>query len=268
MYYCNPEGFRKEIKRLLEAGDIDAFYNWFDGGETKEGAFEKGADVFNRVIFPYADKSRLGAALDLGYGAGTKVQAALNFFSTVYGVDVHEEFDFVFENLQVPKDKEVRLLSGDGVNIPVGSDQIDFLFSWVTFCHIGTIENVQKYLKEIYRVLKPGGRAALFYTRLIRSGKSQKWVEVLADMNKEKEHKPGYREGGTQSKVRTINLVIAAWKMEQLTKEANFDVLTTEASWDDTREGKVYHGQYGTIVQKPQPKKKAAKRPAMKRRKK
>ena len=87
MNYCNPEGFRNEIKELLAKGDLSAFYSWFDGGETKTGAFEKGADVFNRVIYPYAKKYLKGrlresdvSALDLGYGAGTKILPALNFF--------------------------------------------------------------------------------------------------------------------------------------------------------------------------------------------
>jgi len=261
MNYCNPEGFRNEIKELLARGDIDAFYNWFDGGERKEGAFKKGADVFNRVIFPFANKyigDRLKnepIALDLGYGAGTKIQAALNFFSKVYGVDVHEEIVSVLEELHPTG--EIDLLTSDGHTIPVGKNKIDFLYSWVTFCHIGTIKNVEMYLKEIHRVLKPGSVAVLFFTRLIRSGKNQTWAEVEADMKKELAHPTGYREGGPKSRVRTINLVISMRTMEELSEAAKFQILERTASWDDTPTGKIYHGQYGIVLRKPVPKKKA-----------
>jgi len=263
MNYCNPEGYRKEIRSLLENGDIDAFYNWFDGGETKEGAFKKGYDVFNRVIFPYVQehlgsrmKNKKFTALDLGYGAATKIQAALEFFPIVYGVDVHDQFDFVFESLEVPEDKEVRLLVGDGNSLPMGASQVDFVYSWTTLCHVGTIENIENYLKEIKRVLKSGGVAALFFTRLIRSSKEQTWDEVLKDMEKEKQHSLGYREGGPESKVRTINFVLSMWKMEELVKNAGFVVLDKTASWDDSPEGKIYHGQYGIIFGNPAPGKK------------
>ncbi|MHA1952120.1 MAG: class I SAM-dependent methyltransferase [Candidatus Thorarchaeota archaeon] len=262
MNYCNPEGFRNEIRQLKEAGDIDAFYHWFDGGDTMEGAFKKGADVFNRVILPYAKKYiskrvKTGTALDLGYGAGTKIQAAISHFSKVYGVDVHEEFDFILENIKVPDEKEVVLVKGDGDTLVVANDEIDFVYSWVTLCHVGTIDAVKKYLEETHRVLKDGGLAVLFFTRLVRSGKRQKWHSVLQDIQDEMEDPDGYREGGPLSRVRTINLVVSMWKMEELAKEVGLDVVDRTASWDSERgKTKVYHGQYGIVLQKPQPKKK------------
>jgi SAM-dependent methyltransferase len=259
MNYCNPEGFRNEIKALLKKGDIDAFYHWFDGGETKAGAFEKGADVFHRVIYPYAKKYLKGrlregdvTALDLGYGAGTKILTALNFFQKVYGVDVHDEWEFILQSIAVPEGKEVILLTGDGHTIPVGPSEIDFLYSWITFCHVGTIENVESYLGEIYRVLQPGGIAVLFFTRLMRSGKSQTWKEVEADIEMEKATE-GFREGGPESKVRSINLVMAMWKMDELASRFGFNILDKTASWDDTPSGRVFHGQYGIVIHKPIP---------------
>ena len=117
MNYCNPEGFRNEIKALVEKGDMDALYHWFDGGETMEGAFEKGADVFNRVIKPYANKYLKGkrhVALDLGYGLGTKIKAAIDAFPKVYGIDVHDEWGLALHGMNLEEDQEVMLLTGDG----------------------------------------------------------------------------------------------------------------------------------------------------------
>jgi SAM-dependent methyltransferase len=254
MNYCNPEGFRNEIKELLEKGDMDAFYHWFDGGDTVEGAFKKGADVFNRVIKPYADKYLKGqrhVALDLGYGMGTKIKAALNTFPRVYGVDVHEEWEVALHNMELEENQEIKLLWGDGRELPLEDQEINFVYSWVTFCHLGTIENVEKYLQEIFRVLKPGGVAVLFFTRLIRTGRNQTWEEVEADMALEKIHNPGYREGGPESKVRSINLVMSMWKMEELSSRSGFDILEKTASWDNTKKGKVFHGQYGIVLRRP-----------------
>jgi SAM-dependent methyltransferase len=256
MNYCNPEGFRNVISEILARGDIDAFYGWFDGGDTKKGAFEKGVDVYDRVIHPLAEKllpKGSCVALDLGYGAGTKIQSALKHFDVVYGVDVHEEFDFIFENLQVPKGKEVCLLRGDGTSIPVSSELVDFVYSWAMFCHLGTIDNIKKYLKEIHRVLKPGGVGVLFFTRLIRPKQPQYWKEVELDMKREEEHTDGYREGGPLSRVRTINIVVSMWKMIKLVEEAGFVARKKTASWSEGTPHKMYHGQYGLVIGKPLP---------------
>jgi len=254
MNYCNPEGFRNEIAELLEKGDIDALYHWFDGGVTKEGAFEKGADVFTRVIKPYADKYLKGnrkVALDLGYGMGTKIPAALNCFPRVIGVDVHEEYEFVLDNIGTAGNQEVELLVGDGDSLPVNDSEVNFVYSWIVFCHLGTVVNVNKYLLEIMRVLKEGGVAVIFFTRLIRSGRNQSWKEVQLDMEKERSHPTGYREGGPESKVRTINLVMGMQVMKDLAASVGFNFLEEIASWDDTKAGRVFHGQYGIVLRKP-----------------
>lgn len=256
MNYCNPEGFRNEIKALLEKGDIDAFYDWFGGWGTKENSFEHGRDIFNRIIFPLAGKllpEGFTAALDLGYGVGTKIEPAFQHFDVVYGVDVHDEAKFVADNLSVPKGKKLRLVRADGDNIPVNKLCVDFVYSWATFCHVGTIENVRKYLSEIYRVLKPGGIAVIFFSRLMRPKGPQTWREVEAYMQREREHIDGYREGGPLSKVRSVNLVMSMWKMDELSTEAGFTVVERTASWDDGPVRKVYHGQYGIVLRKPSP---------------
>lgn len=273
--YCNPEGFKNEIRSLWEKGNIDAFYDWFDGGLTREGAFEKGEDVFNRVIFPFANKyigkqlKKGATALDLGYGAGTKVQAATNFFKKVIGVDVHDLEEDMIKGIEPKADCEIDLIKSDGHTIPVGENEVDFLYSWVVFCHLGTIDNVRSYLREIHRVLNPSGIAVLYFTRLIRSKNYQTIQEVDADMAKELSHPTGYREGGPESKVRTINLVMSMAVMEDLSQSYGFEILEKTVNWSNSPQGKVYHGQHGIVLRKPAPKKrKAPKKTTIQRRKK
>jgi SAM-dependent methyltransferase len=184
---------------------------------------------------------------------GTKIKAALNAFPKVYGIDVHEEWDVALDNMGLEVNQEVELLKGDGETLPLKDQEINFVYSWVTFCHLGTIDNAEKYVREIFRVLKTGGVAVLFFTRLIRSKHNQTWDEVEADMVREKDHDLGYREGGPLSKVRSINLVISMWMMEELATLAGFKVLQRTASWDDTPAGRVFHGQYGIVLRKPLP---------------
>jgi hypothetical protein len=99
----------------------------------------------------------------------------------------------------------------------------------------------------------------------MRAKAPQTWREVEIHMEQEKEHLDGYREGGPLSKVRSVNLVISMWKMEELVKLFGFVTRKQTASWDDTPEGRRYSGQYGLVIGKPKSQK---KRSAIKRRKK
>ena len=274
MNLCNPEGFKNEIKELLAKGDIDAFYGRFDVTTSKEESFEKGSDIFNRIIHPLVGKKLKGenlVALDLGYGGGTKIQAALEHFDIVYGIDVHGEADFIIENLSVPKDKEVLLMEGRATDIPMPSEEVDFVYSWAMFCHLGTIDNVKACLSEIYRVLRPGGAAVVFFSRMMRPKNYQLWKEVELDMRREEEHIDGYREGGPLSKVRSVSIVISMWKMVKLAELAGFTVLERTAEWSEGEKRRQYHGQFGVVLQKPKPKssrKKTSAKPTVRRRKK
>ena len=113
------------------------------------------------------------------------------------------------------------------------------------------MDMVRGYLAEINRVLKPGGVAVVFFSRLMRSQRPQTWDQVSADIEREKENKLGYREGGPKSKVKSISIVISMWKMEEMVKSFGLNVMEKTASWDKEGDNKVFHGQYGIVFQKP-----------------
>jgi hypothetical protein len=110
---------------------------------------------------------------------------------------------------------------------------------------------VRRYMEEIYRVLTPGGVGVIYFPRLIKSRKEQSWKEVQADMEKEKGHSLGYREGGFSSKVKSIAIVISMWKMEEIIFRSGFTLLEKTASWDRVGKRLIHHGQYGVAFQKP-----------------
>jgi len=253
MNYCNPEGFKNELKKIREEGET-IFFTWFDGGETVDGAYEKADDIFCRLMLPWAKKF-LGdlknkVSLDIGYGGGGQVLAASKHFKYAMGLDVHEEISYVEAELrkrQGGKNKNTALFIGNGYTIPIDANKIDFIHSWVTFLYIGTIQNVTSYLKEMFRVLKPGGVAVIFFTRLIWSKSEQHMPEYEADLIKEKQHPEGYREGGPLTRVNRPNLIMSRWKMEELAEKQGFKFLSPTMSQNRD----VIYGQHGVVIQKP-----------------
>lgn len=258
MNYCNPQGFKAELREIRKMGK-DAFFSWFDGGETVDGAYEKSKDVFTRLMLPWA-KKYLGklnekVSLDIGYGGGGQVFAASKHFKYSIGLDVHGEISSVEAELrkrQGGRNKNTALFIGEGKNIPMDKDKIDFVYSWVTFLHLGTIQVVEEYLKEMFRVMKEGGVAVLFFTRLIRSHQVQSMNQYVEDMKKENLHQTGFREGGPLTRVNRPNLIMSFWKMERLAKEHGFSVIG--ATHSENEEGKVC-GQHGLVFMKPKKKK-------------
>jgi len=253
MNYCCPEGFKNEIKIMRDKGR-DTFFTWFDGGGDTSGAFEKAKGIFDRLMLPWA-KRFLGnldnkVSLDIGYGSGGQVLAASEYFRYSTGIDVHEEIDFVEKELRKRKaiqNRNFALFISDGNTIPMDDNKIDFISSWVTFLHIGTIQNVESYLKEMFRVMTEGAVAVIFFTRLIRSKRIQSLEEYEADIKLEEQHPTGYREGGELTRVNRANLVLSRWKMVELVLTMGFKYIAPTFSHD---EDKIY-GQHGIVFQKP-----------------
>jgi len=257
MNYCDPEGFKNELREIRKKGK-DTFFSWFDGGETVDGAYEKAEGIFCRLMLPFAER-HLGdlsdkISLDIGYGGGGQVFAASEHFKYATGIDVHNEISFVEAELrkrQGGENKNTALFMSNGDTIPMDNNSIDFIHSWVTFLHLGTIQVVDDYLKEMFRVMRPGGVAVIFFTRLCRSKKVQNMSEYVSDIKTEEQHLPGYREGGPLTRVNKTSIVISRWKMVELVKKHGFKYLLPTFSHDKE---KIY-GQHGVVFQKPKKKK-------------
>jgi len=94
--------------------------------------------------------------LDVGCGPG---RAARNVFPLVkhyHGVDIHQDLlDIAIEHYaDVPN---VSFVKTDGQDLSMfESDFFDYVYERLMFIHI-TKENIEMYLHEMFRVLKPGG---------------------------------------------------------------------------------------------------------------
>lgn len=103
---------------------------------------------------------RTGSALDFGCGVGRLTQALAEHFDTVIGVDIAAS---MVENARAfnRHGERVRYLVNTTDELSVLDDgAFDFVYSSITLQHIPP-ESAQRYIREFFRVLAPGG-VALF----------------------------------------------------------------------------------------------------------
>lgn len=95
--------------------------------------------------------------LEIGCGAGRVTRALAGLFGEVYAVDISSEM--VRQARQALADRpNARVLQNSGTDLQVlGDIQVDFAFSTIVFQHIPSYEVIENYVREVHRLLKPGG---------------------------------------------------------------------------------------------------------------
>ena len=140
----------------MEPGSI-AYYN-----NTSKQRFE--------LYFPYLKESaefqyhRNEKVLEVGVGMGTDLIEYSKFGSKVYGIDLGadqiELSKKMFDTLQLPYE-ELKVASAE--KLPYQDNYFDLVYSFGVIHHT---PNINTAVDEIYRVLKPGGRAIIMiYSR-------------------------------------------------------------------------------------------------------
>ena len=95
--------------------------------------------------------------LEIGCGAGRVTRALAEFFGEVYGVDVSGEM-IAQARAGLADLPNVHLIHNNGADIQeLAGGQIDFAFSVIVFQHIPSREVIYNYVREVHRLLKPGG---------------------------------------------------------------------------------------------------------------
>jgi len=124
--------------------------------EVPEGA-NLGLGCGNPIAFSSLKKGE--TVLDLGSGAGFDCFLAANQVGNkgrVIGVDMTAEMiERARENAQKSKYKNVEFRLGEIENLPVADSSIDIIIS---NCVINLSPNKRNVFREVFRVLKPGGR--------------------------------------------------------------------------------------------------------------
>ena len=103
-----------------------------------------------RIIPRLSERSRgKGVVLDVGCGTGFLMKISEKYFAEVYGVDIsHRMVE------KIPKSRKLVSLLADSENLPFRDNFFDVCMSYSFLHHL---YDLRPTLKEIYRVLKPGG---------------------------------------------------------------------------------------------------------------
>ncbi|MEO5922486.1 MAG: class I SAM-dependent methyltransferase [Bryobacteraceae bacterium] len=108
-------------------------------------------------------------ALEIGCGPGRLLRPMSRHFAEIYGVDVSDEMvALAKEKLRDTPNAHPQVCNGAQLT-DFADESIDFVYSYAVFQHIPSRDVVQEYLREVQRVLKPGGLARLQLNGLPRS---------------------------------------------------------------------------------------------------
>jgi ubiquinone/menaquinone biosynthesis C-methylase UbiE len=145
------------------ARDDAHFYVAFGGlDQTEEEFLATAADVLRSIEgqlkrLPATANRRAYRALEIGCGPGRLVKPLSRHFGEVHGVDVSDEMiRLARERLgDIP---HAHFHTTDGSSLPQFADEsFDFIYSYAVFQHIPSRDVVLEYMREIRRLLKPGG---------------------------------------------------------------------------------------------------------------
>lgn len=122
-------------------------------------------------FFDY-DALRGATVLEIGYGVGWLLNELAKVADDVQGIDLSESH-FALSSHRFRDTPNVNLQVASGEAIPFPDDYFDFVTSFGVLHHA---ENDQRCYDELYRVLKPAGRAFLM---LYRKGGPKYWWQKM-----------------------------------------------------------------------------------------
>jgi len=131
---------------------------------------------------------------DIGCGNGIIISELFkNGIKKYYGLDISSKLVAITKRKykdEIKKGK-VELKVGNALKLAYQKNKFDVVFSFAVMHHLPGVENHLKFLTEIKRVLKPGGKAVIINWNLL----NEKLVEKFKIKEKlEKMEKEGYNE--------------------------------------------------------------------------
>lgn len=139
------------------------YYVAFGAREQDEAAFEATALEAVRAIEPELKRfapdsdTRRMRALEIGCGPGRLMKPLSRHFSEIFGVDVSDEM-IRLARLRLQDIAHAHVEATNGATLSQFADgSIDFVYSYAVFQHIPSRDVVLSYMREVKRVLRPGG---------------------------------------------------------------------------------------------------------------
>ncbi len=163
----------------------DAHYYVAFGGrnQDEQGFLETAADVLGAIEWelkrlPQNANRRSWRALEIGCGPGRLIKPLSRDFGEIHGVDVSDEMiRLARERLQGIPHAHVHATNGASLNL-FADECFDIVYSYAVFQHIPSREVVLEYMREIRRVLKPGGVFRGQFNGLPPEGQPNTWSGV------------------------------------------------------------------------------------------
>jgi glycosyltransferase involved in cell wall biosynthesis/ubiquinone/menaquinone biosynthesis C-methylase UbiE len=152
----------ENLKEETEGWDPKKYYSKLNPSCYEEERFKGKAgrwiDYLEKRAFSDLDMfgSRCDSVVaDVATGTGRMIEVLINnkVNKVVYGVDINKNM-LALAKKKFKNQRKVKLLEGDVYNLPFRNEQIDKIFGGRIFMHI---DKKDSFLKEIRRVLKPGG---------------------------------------------------------------------------------------------------------------
>lgn len=159
-------------------------------------------------------------ALEIGYGGGRLLLAASRYFGRVVGVDMHASYHAAQAFLHRQQVHNATLLVTDGDSLPVASNSIDFVYSFIVLQHLPSVAVLHRYLQDTARCLRPNGIAQLYIGRFSRLHPVQQlWY-----------YRRGYRTKARAAANR-VSLAVRARYAARLARTVGLQLLDTGTSY-------------------------------------
>jgi SAM-dependent methyltransferase len=144
-----------------------------------------------------------GTCVEIGCGAGRLTGQLAQYFQTVHGLDVSASM-IEYARAHVPSNVSFHVTGG--LDIPLADDSADAIFSTHVLQHLPHPTAVAAYLREMHRVLRPGGTVMLHvplivwpWGSLLGIHKLVHALKVFVDRCRTQLGRYGYRLGLTKT---------------------------------------------------------------------
>jgi SAM-dependent methyltransferase len=161
------------------------YYVAFGGLGQDEKEFDAtAADVLPSLEFelkrlPKGVNRRAWRALEIGCGPGRLMKPLSRHFGEIHGVDVSDEMiGLARQRLAGISHAHVHATNGASL-AQFADDSFEFVYSYAVFQHIPSRDVVFEYMREIRRVLKPGGIFCGQFNGLAHAGDPNTWSGVV-----------------------------------------------------------------------------------------
>lgn len=147
------ERARENARYWVATGQAD----WSDQEFYASGETHVGEEILTDMINVCGGRDPAAMrVLEIGCGAGRVTRALARLFGRVDGVDVSGEM--IERARQALSDcPNVRVHQNNGVDLALfGDEEFDFAFSSIVFQHIPRKAVIENYVRETWRVLRPG----------------------------------------------------------------------------------------------------------------